>query len=343
MENGGKFTYELMSMAKPTFSIIIPLRRCNAFLDENINALLGGSYQNFEIIVLPDKKEKRSFSKTRIIPTGAVGPAEKRDIGARNAKAEILAFIDDDAYPSMDWLKNAHRLFSQRDIAAVCGPGVTPPSDSLLQKVSGVFSATLLGGGPYGYRFIPQKARQVDDYPSMNFLIQTSDFWKVGGFDTAFWPGEDTKLCLDITKKIKKKIVYDPGVLVYHHRRAIFAEHLGQNGRYGLHRGHFARILPDTSFRISYFLPSFLLVGFFALPIFFLFNKMLFTVDAFLFVVYLFIVAVTSISTLFTEKNILIAVLLAPTIIITHLYYGLRFIQGYLFTGVLTSRLIALD
>lgn len=325
-------------MQKVTFSIIIPLKKFNAFLDENINALLKGTYQNFEIIVLPDGKEIKKFPKTIVIPTGSVGPAEKRDIGAKIAKGEILAFIDDDAYPSKNWLKNALLHFKNNDVAAVCGPGVTPPSDSIFEKVSGEFSSALIGGGPYAFRFIPQKAREVDDYPSMNFLIKKSDFKKIGGFDTNFWPGEDTKLCLDLTKVYKKKILYHPDVLVYHHRRGIFKKHLLQNGRYGLQRGYFARVLPKTSFRITYFLPAFLLFSIFLLPLFFLISKILFNLDLILLSLYCFCVLLSSVANFMSKKNIRIATLLAPTIIVTHLFYGIKFMQGFFFTSSLRSK-----
>lgn len=325
-------------MAQLTFSIIIPLKKCNAYLEENIRALLTGSYKHFEIIVLPDKKEKKSFPKTKIISTGNVGPAEKRDKGAELAKGQILAFIDDDAYPSKDWLKHAAHLFEKKNVAAVCGPGVTPPHDSLLQKVSGAFSASLLGGGPYTYRFIPQKARYVDDYPSMNLLVRKIDFDKVHGFDTNYWPGEDTKFCLDITQILKQKMLYDPRVLVYHHRRAIFKQHLLQNGRYGLHRGYFARVLPKTSLRISYFIPSLLLVAIVTLPGLFLIHKVLFFLDLLLISLYLLLTIISAIINFMQEKNITVSLLLIPTTIVTHLWYGMKFIQGFLFTKSLRSK-----
>lgn len=322
-------------MQKVTFSIIIPLKKFNAFLEENIHAILSGSYKDFEIIVLPDGKEKKTFPKTIIIPTGNVGPAEKRDIGAKIAKGEILAFIDDDAYPSKNWLKNALSHFKSKDVAAVCGPGVTPPSGSIFEKVSGEFSSAFIGGGPYAFRFIPQKSREVDDYPSMNFLIKKSDFEKIGGFDTNFWPGEDTKLCLDLTTVYKKKILYHPDVLVYHHRRAIFKKHLLQNGRYGLQRGYFARVLPKTSFRITYFLPAFLIFSIFLLPLFFFISKILFNLDLIFLSIYCLAVLLSSVANFIRKKNIKIALLLVPTIVVTHLFYGMKFMQGFFFTSSL--------
>ena len=258
-------------MRTPKVSIIIPVKEINAYIREAVPKHLELDYPDFEILILPDHNSGESFSsQVRIIPTyPRTGPADKRDIGAQEADGEILAFIDDDAYPRSDWLKNAVKYFDDEEVVAVCGPGVTPESDSVWQKASGWIQASRLGGGNCTYRFVPQRKRWVDDYPSMNFIVRKSDFEAVGGFDSHFWPGEDTKLCLDLTYKLGKKIIYDPEVLVYHHRRALFRPHLRQIGRYGLHRGHFARVLPRTSRRLSYFIPSLFTIFVLATPLFF--------------------------------------------------------------------------
>ncbi|MFQ6136538.1 MAG: glycosyltransferase [Candidatus Hydrothermarchaeales archaeon] len=55
-------------------------------------------------------------------------------MGIENSAGELLAFIDSDAYPRKDWLKNAVKYFSNPEIAAVGGPGLTPEEDNTLQK-----------------------------------------------------------------------------------------------------------------------------------------------------------------------------------------------------------------
>jgi len=239
------------------FSIIIPFQQPSEYLYECLKHLQRLSYANYEIILLPDKKEILTYHKTKVIPTGRVGPAKKRDKGVIKSSGDIVAFIDDDAYPDRDWLKNAFSNFQIEGIAAVCGPGVTPSSDDVFQKASGWVNQLWFGSGGAGtYRFTPRRKRFVDDFPSMNFLVRKEDFIKAGGFDTHFWPGEDTKLCHEIVYKLHKKILYDPKVLVYHHRKPLFLPFLAQISRYALHRGHFARILPVTSLRIGYLVPS---------------------------------------------------------------------------------------
>jgi GT2 family glycosyltransferase len=151
---------------------------------------------------------------------------------------------------------NAVRHFADPSVAAVGGPGMTPPGDTLKQHISGwIYESPLVSAG-YSYRYRPGKMQDVDDYPTSSLIIRKSDFLAAGGFDTGYWPGEDTILCLKLTHELGKRIVYDPGVRVYHHRREIFGPHLRQIKSYALHRGFFARKFPQTSLRLSYFVPS---------------------------------------------------------------------------------------
>ena len=229
-----------------TVSIIIAVKTWQKNLEECVNKCLELDYQDFEIIILPDEPLNQPFipkssTSIKVIPTGAISPADKRDIALKYAKGEILGFIDDDAYPRKDWLSNALKDFNDDNVAAVGGPAVTPLDDSLRQKASGAVYSSLAVSGNFIYRYLPKKRREVDDYPSCNFIVRKSVMQELGGFDTKFWPGEDTKLCLDITKKLKKKIIYDPEVFVWHHRRKLFIPHLKQIINYAQHRGYFVK------------------------------------------------------------------------------------------------------
>lgn len=303
----------------PHISVLIPFKKSTPYLKECLRHLTTQSEKRFEVILLPDKK------------TGVLGPAEKRDLGAKKAKGEILAFIDDDAYPSRDWLKKALALFSNRKISAVCGPGVTPPHDNLLQKAGGFVNSLWFGSGGAGtYRFTPQKRRFVDDYPSMNFLVRKKDFEKIGGFDTHFWPGEDTKLCYDIVYLLKKKIIYDPQVLVYHHRKPLFIPHLKQIARYAIHRGHFARILSKTSLRIGYLLPTLFVLFILAGGIGSFFHPWVKILYFAVISIYFTIVSAGFVYIFVKERNFTLAILAGCGIVLTHVVYGLLLPIGLL-------------
>lgn len=245
----------------PRTSIIIAVKGDNPYLRECLDHCGRLTDQDFEIIVLPDEACALNYPQTRILATGPVGPSYKRDLGVAEARGSILAFLDDDAYPAPGWLAAAVQVLNDPGVAAACGPAVTPPQDGLRQQASGLVYSSWMVGGPFVYRYLPRPAREVDDYPSCNLIIKKEPFVRAGGFNTCYWPGEDTVVCLKLTHDLKFRIVYDPGILVYHHRRALFGGHLRQVKSYAQHRGYFAKRFPQTSLRIGYFFPSLFLLG----------------------------------------------------------------------------------
>ncbi|MBI5034284.1 MAG: glycosyltransferase [Chloroflexi bacterium] len=308
------------------FSIVIPLKSDNAYIRETLAALKQVDYDDYEIIVLPDEPFDGWGKDVNAIATGAVGPGAKRDLALPHATGDILAFLDDDTYPDCNWLKNSVKYFNDPQIGAIGGPAVTPASDSLRQQASGNVYASFLGGGNYAYRYLPKETKAVDDYPTCNLLVRRTVFESIGGFDTTFWPGEDTKLCLDIVKR-GLKIIYAPDVIVFHHRRPLFAGHLNQVRSYALHRGYFAKRFPQTSLRPSYFLPTFLVIGFGIGIIFSLFFPGFWFVYTVGMVAY---VAAVFTSARASSRGFQLTLLTGLGIIATHLVYGVWFVAGLL-------------
>ena len=245
---------------RPFVSVVIACPGWSSMLGECLDALARQTYREFETIVLPDGATDADTAKygcsVSVMPTGKVRPAEKRNTGIAAAKGSIVAFIDDDAYPDQHWLEYAVKYFGVDSVGAVGGPGVTPPGDPYLAKIGGRVYDNILVSGNYRYRYKAGGVRRdVDDYPSCNLLVRKTILDKIGGYRTDFWPGEDTLLCKDIVDS-GLRIVYDPWVVVYHHRRALYAPHLRQLGRYAFHRGYFCRRFPSNSLHLSYFAPS---------------------------------------------------------------------------------------
>jgi cellulose synthase/poly-beta-1,6-N-acetylglucosamine synthase-like glycosyltransferase len=313
-------------MKYPKVSIIIPFKSFNQKLEECIKYCNELDYPNYEIILLPDNKCDISYKNVKVIPTGQIGPSEKRDIGMKNSSGEIFAFLDDDAFPIKDWLKNAIRHFEDKEIGAVVGPAVTPDNDDIWQKGSGLVFSSYLASGKYVYRYLPKSIRYEDDYPTVNFIVPKDVIDKIGGFDNTYWPGEDTILCLKITRDLKKKIIYDPKVLVYHHRRRLFKEHLKQVSNYATHRGFFVKKFPETSFRFGYFVPSLFVLGIilgFVLSMFFPLIKIVYISVLLLYLLLLIIEGIR-------VKNLKLGILVFLGILSTHIVYGIWFIKGLL-------------
>src|SRR3989338_7495466 len=312
-----------------TVSIIIAVKTWQKNLEECAAKCRELDFADFELIILPDAAEGAPIGQFSFVPTGPVSPAKKRDIALAYAKGEILGFIDDDAYPAKDWLQRAIANFRDEAVAAVGGPAVTPPEDSLLQKASGEVYACGLTSGSFTYRYKQGKKREVEDYPSCNLLVRKSVMLELGGFNTEFWPGEDTKLCLDITKRLGRKIIYDPQVLVYHHRRPLFKGHLKQVASYGLHRGYFAKRFPETSKKIAYFVPTlFLFTVVFGAVASGIAPGLRLPYFSGLFL-YLGLVLLCSL-----RRDLRLAALVFCGIISSHLVYGAFFFQGLLSRGL---------
>ncbi len=318
----------------PKVSIVIACPKPSWMLDECLAAIRQQSYENWECIVLPDEPvtPAEDDPRVRYLATGVVRPAEKRNLGIRKAKGEIVAFIDDDAYPDSHWLEYAVKYFGDADIGAVGGPGVTPPGDRFLARIGGRVYDNWLVSGNYRYRYKAGGVRMdVDDYPSCNLFVRKSVLDRIGGYRTDFWPGEDTLLCKDIIDSWKR-IVYDPWVVVFHHRRPLFAAHLRQLGRYGFHRGYFCKRFPSNSLRLSYFVPTFFDIYLFVLVVIGVLN--LTGVDGLRVTfhrwggylpmwIYLGLVALTTFS---VRPHVWL--LTALGVVASHIWYGVQFMRG---------------
>lgn len=312
----------------PLVSVVIACPAPSNYLTECLKGLKHQIYRNFEVLVLPDEPAAIADQgfPLRILPTGRIRPAEKRNLGIAAAQGEIVAFLDDDAAPLPAWLERAVKYFSKPEIGGVGGPGITPDNDPWMAQVGGRVYANPLVSGNYRFRYHPDRVRNVDDIPSCNLLVRTALLRELNGFRTDYWPGEDTILCAEIVHKLKKRLVYDPWATVTHHRRALFAPHLRQIGRYALHRGNFARRFPSTSRRIGYMLPSIFVLGVVIGAAVAWLHPLLTGMYVSAVATYL---VITFLFSLHSNPAVWIVTWLG--IMATHLVYGFRFLQG-LFT-----------
>ncbi len=319
---------------EPKVSVIIPARTVDGLTFECVDRILDQEYDSFEIILLPDKPAKIDFPKTKIVVTGPIRPAEKRNIGIKKAKGEIIAFIDSDAYPEGDWLGEAVKYFKDKSIGAVGGPNLTPKEANILEFASGDIFASWVTSGKFAARYSIKREEPHSELPSCNLFFRKEILDQFGGFDKTLLTGEDAKLCFQ-TNGVGKKIMYSPKVRVRHHRRPLFYPHLRQIYIYGRDKASLAKellpILPQllTFDRLVYLLPSSfvltVLVGL-ALAFFFPIVKLI------LVIILSFYMLLVALSYLFGIKKIdpfrfFLFIIGVP---LTHFAYGLGFVKGML-------------
>lgn len=241
-------------------SIIIPCKDIDDYTRECIKHCNQLDYDNYEIILLPDDLEE-IIEGVKVIATGPVSPGIKRNVGVKNSRGEFCAFIDNDAYPRSDWLKNALKHLEDPAVGGVGGPGLTPEADGLVQKAGGYVLSSFMVGN-LSSRYKTKQNFESDDIHSCNFVARKSVVESAGGWNEKYWPGEDTLMCLAI-RRLGKKLVEASDVVVYHHRRSLFRPHLKQVSRFGEHRGFFAKRFPENSLKPTYFIPSLLVLSLF--------------------------------------------------------------------------------
>lgn len=321
------------------YSFIIPVKEINDYIRESVPRILDIKRDDYEIIIYPDDLSAEHWNKTKQIRTGHVGPAEKRSLAMKDALGDILVFIDDDAYPESNFLEILDNDFKDNSIQAIGGPAITPKDDNFWQKVSGaVFLSFLSGGNPDRY-ISSGKKKNVDDWPSVNFSLRKEVFIELNGFDSAYWPGEDTKLCLELLKKYPNGIMYDPELIAYHHRRSGLLKHLKQVSGYGTHRGFFAKKYPENSFKLKYFIPSgFLLFLVFGVLLAF---SSIFFLKLYLIIIFIYILVLMKVGfdIYKYEKDLWIVLNALYYIFLTHVVYGYNFIKGFVFVKNLKSKL----
>jgi GT2 family glycosyltransferase len=239
----------------PAVSVIIPFKTDGTILRECLAHLERQTFRDFDIYLVPDEPLDVEDARLHVIASGPVLPNRKRQMAAEASSAEILAFIDDDAYADPDWLTNAVRHFADPNVVAAGGPAITPPDDSPRQRASGaIFSASLVTATTR-HRYVPESQRDVDGLPSCNLLVRRDAFLRDAEASVRYWPGEDILLCM-FASRDGARIIYDPHAFVYHHRRPVFTPHMQQVWRYGYFRGFFLRRLSTSRRDAIYAVPA---------------------------------------------------------------------------------------
>ena len=315
----------------PSVSIIVPFKKATPYLHDCISGLLSQKIQNFELICIPDLQENIDVNDERVIVIAKSGtPSEKRNYAVSIARSEIIAFIDDDAIPSENWLETGLQDMEKEGV--VGGPNVAPKNEGVRRIASDLFLTSVFGSlrEVYRYKSVANKM-YVDNLLTVNMLIRKDIFIGIGGFNLNFWPGEDTHFSEEL-KKTGRRIYYDPNLIVYHHRREVFRDHLTQIWRYAKYRG--------AAIKIGEFKPFYLISSIFLIfvPVI-IYLSIVFSpiIALFAFGLVLFI-SIGIFANFYKRCSSLLASMLGTlTVWASHVTYGAGVLYGIFFTHLKTE------
>jgi glycosyltransferase involved in cell wall biosynthesis len=131
-------------MSEPQISAILCTHNREDYLDAAIDSLLQQDFYNYEVIVVDNAssdrtrkivEERLSNPRLNYVYEGVLGVSVARNTGAKEARASILAFLDDDAVASPQWLKTLYNAYQSNSKLAIAGgkvtllwrDGITPP------------------------------------------------------------------------------------------------------------------------------------------------------------------------------------------------------------------------
>jgi len=298
-------------------SIIIPCISINDQCIKCIRKCLALDYLDFEIIVLPDFCNKRSKDdRLRIIETGKVKPAFKRNKGMEIAEGSFFAFIDDDAYPMRDWLKNAMKYFDDEKIGLVGGPNLTPPEGNFAEHISGHVLSSFMVMGPASIRYKVAENQTAWELPSCNYISRNLGI----KYDNSFLTAEDTKYCFDVWNK-GYKVFYAGDVRVNHHRRDRISKHVKQIYLYGRDVAWLTK--KEFSFdKLYYMIPTLGLLGF-ILGLLGIYYRIYSNLILVAFIIYFILMALSSL-----KKNIFTSLFVLGISVVTHFAQAFGWLKG---------------
>jgi len=226
----------------PMISVVACSYNGSKTIRDTLIALATLPYPNFEVIVVDDGStdglaEIVSEYPVRLISTKNQGLSNARNRGMLEAKGEIVAYIDDDAYPDKYWLHYLATAFENSDFGGIGGPNIAPPEDGPI--------ADCVANAPGGPIHVMATDEVAEHIPGCNMAFRKEALLKIGGCDPIFRAaGDDVDLCWRI-QEAGYTIGFHPSAVVWHHRRNSIKTYWKQQQGYGKAEALLAQKWPE--------------------------------------------------------------------------------------------------
>lgn len=253
-----------MNSDAPAVSIIIPVWNLWEMTLACLESLaLHTDIQNIEVIVVDNGST--DSTATALLPTGQSlfgsrfqsirheenrGFAKACNAGARNAKAPLLFFLNNDTLLTANWLPPLQKTLESSPFLGMVGPLLLLPGTGRVQHCGIVFAPTLEVSHLYalfpGSHPLIRKGRTVQALTGAAFLLPKEVFFRCDQFHEGYINGfEDMDLCCRI-RQHNLRLACVPESVIYHltSQTPGRADHDGPNARL-LNQRHPGGFVPD--------------------------------------------------------------------------------------------------
>lgn len=214
----------------PFISVVVCTYNGSATIRKSLEGILKLDYPNFEVIVINDGSKDAvpeivSEYPVRLISTPNRGLSNARNTGMNNAQGEIIAYIDDDAYPDAHWLRYLAHAYQTTTHDCIGGPNIAPHDSE--------FISTCVANAPGGPVHVMVTDEIAEHVPGCNMTFRKAALKNIGGFDPIYRSaGDDVDVCWRI-QEAGGTIGFHPAALVWHLRRNSFKAYWRQQKGYG--------------------------------------------------------------------------------------------------------------
>ena len=258
--------------------------------------------------------------RLEIIVARGKQPAIQRNRAVKEAKGELIYFLDDDSIAPADNLKRGVQHFAKHPKAALLGgPNVCPKDAPDLEQAFAQVMASFLAFGPSRARYASLgqlRASSEKELILCNMMMRKEPFLAAGGFNEALYPNEENAL-MDSLQKEGYTLLYDPAFLVERRPRRDLKSFAKMLMTYGRGRAEQFRVNPTLGSAPNFVPPLFCLY-LLALP---------FLPKLFLWPLFAYFLAVFG-QTLSLPRGFEFFWPVAPLIMLSHISYGFGFWKG---------------
>ena len=214
----------------PFFSVVVCTYNGSPTIRDTMEGLQKLQYPFFEVIVVNDGSTDHVADivkeyPVKLISTPNQGLSNARNTGMKAAQGEIIAYIDDDAYPDPHWLHYLAYAYRNSTHGCIGGPNIIPSEDGPI--------ATCVANAPGGPVHVLTSDEIAEHVPGCNLTVRRDVLMKIGGFDPIYRnAGDDVDVCWRIQDS-GHTIGFHPSALVWHHRRNSLKAYWKQQKGYG--------------------------------------------------------------------------------------------------------------
>lgn len=228
----------------PKVSVVVASYNGERTLRACLDSLGRLNYPDFEIILVDDGSTDTTPQLAAKYPglryfrhATNLGLGAARNTGIAAATGEILAFTDADCRADEDWLFHLVGDLLRDGFAAMGGPNLLPPEDSLV--------AAAVMASPGGPAHVMVTDRLAEHVPGCNLAFYQWALAALGGFDPVFTrAGDDVDICWR-AQQAGFKIGFSPAAFVWHYRRSTVRDYLTQQRGYGEAEARLVRKHPE--------------------------------------------------------------------------------------------------